>query len=288
MQEYYALFPHRRKKMEGGRVNSLLLDEYPLVLLPSLALEYGLLEAIILQQLHFWLQRSTHEHGGKRWVYKTYDEWAEEIPFVSKRTIRRTIRSLEEAGIIETGNFNEKAYDNTKWYTICYERLYGQNDHQPSGHADHHPSGHADHTNTIDYNNIDHNNNISSKNASLARGDEIEEFHRYYCEVWKDVFPRGPKLTQGRRKKIQARLRTYTLDELKKACDNLHASKWHRGENPNGQAYGTIDFLIRNDEQIDKWLQIKTTDPPYTAKKQNTLSEDELERRRRWALENDS
>ena len=83
---------------------------------------------------------------------------------------------------------------------------------------------------------------------------EAKEFHAYYCRVWSDVFPRGPRLTEDRRRKIIARLKTFTLDELKLACDALHRSPFHRGENDAGKPYGTIDFLIRSDSQVDKWL----------------------------------
>ena len=34
----------------------LLIDEYPLVVQPSLAALVGINEAIILQQIHYWLQ----------------------------------------------------------------------------------------------------------------------------------------------------------------------------------------------------------------------------------------
>jgi hypothetical protein len=32
---------------------SKLIDEYPLVVLPSLAVDYGLNEAIVIQQIHY-------------------------------------------------------------------------------------------------------------------------------------------------------------------------------------------------------------------------------------------
>ncbi|NUK31018.1 DnaD domain protein [Parageobacillus sp. VR-IP] len=101
----------------------LLLDEKPLVILPSLAAEIGLNEAIILQQLHYWLQESTNIHDGYKWVYNTYEEWREQFPFWSISTIRRIITKLEEKGLIIVGNFNKSKIDKTKWYRIDYEKL---------------------------------------------------------------------------------------------------------------------------------------------------------------------
>lgn len=102
---------------------NLLLDEHPLLILPSLACRVGLEEAIILQQIHYWLVRSTNEINGKKWVYKTYDEWHIEFPFWSVPTIRRKITGLEKSGIILVGNYNQYKLDQTKWYTIDYDKL---------------------------------------------------------------------------------------------------------------------------------------------------------------------
>jgi DnaD/phage-associated family protein len=104
-------------------VNKLLLDEKPLIILPSLAEKVGLNEAIILQQLHYWLQQSTNIRDGYKWVYNTYEDWQKQFPFWSKSTIRRTITRLENSGLIIVGNYNKLKIDNTKWYRINYEAL---------------------------------------------------------------------------------------------------------------------------------------------------------------------
>lgn len=99
-------------------MNNLLFDEHPLVLQPKLAKIIGLNEAIILQQLNYWLKRSNKFIDGHVWIYNTYSDWQEQFPFFSKSTIRRTISSLEEAGIIITANYNKAGFDKTKWYSI--------------------------------------------------------------------------------------------------------------------------------------------------------------------------
>lgn len=104
-------------------MNNLLLDEHPLIILPSLATSVGLNEAVILQQLHYWLQHSNHEHEGRKWVYNTYQDWKEQFPFWSTDTIKRTITKLEKKGIILSANYNKLKIDKTKWYSIDYEKL---------------------------------------------------------------------------------------------------------------------------------------------------------------------
>jgi DnaD/phage-associated family protein len=101
----------------------LLLDDEPLVILPSLAAKVGLNESIILQQLHYWLERSNHIYEGHKWVYNTYEEWQEQFPFWSVSTIRRIISKLEDKGLIIVGNFNKSKIDKTKWYRIDYDKM---------------------------------------------------------------------------------------------------------------------------------------------------------------------
>lgn len=100
-----------------------LLDEYPLIILPSLAVKVGLNESIILQQLHYWVHKSKHIEEGKRWIYNSYPDWQKQFPFWSEKTIKRTITKLENEGYILSGNFNKLSFDRTKWYTIDYEKL---------------------------------------------------------------------------------------------------------------------------------------------------------------------
>ena len=102
-------------------MSRLLIDEPPLQVLPSLAREIGLNEAIMLQQMHYWLIKSSHEFEGVKWFYKTLEDWQTEFPFWSTMTIRRTLSNLEKQKVIRVGNFNKKKFDKTKWYTIEYQ-----------------------------------------------------------------------------------------------------------------------------------------------------------------------
>ena len=102
-------------------MSRLLIDEPPLQVLPSLAREIGLNEAIMLQQMHYWLLKSSNEFEGVKWFYKTLEDWQREFPFWSAMTIRRTLSSLEKQKVIKIGNYNKKKFDKTKWYTIEYQ-----------------------------------------------------------------------------------------------------------------------------------------------------------------------
>jgi uncharacterized phage protein (TIGR02220 family) len=104
-------------------MSKLLIHDKPIMILPSLAKQIGLNEAIILQQIHYWLVSSQHEKEGRKWVYNTYKEWQLQMPFWSESTIKRTIKSLEEHGYLLSANYNRLKMDKTKWYSIDYEKL---------------------------------------------------------------------------------------------------------------------------------------------------------------------
>lgn len=108
-------------------MSKLLIDEAPLQVLPSLAKEIGLNEAIILQQVHYWItdkekRRDKKSHiDGKYWVYNSYPEWRQQFPFWSDDTIYRAVKNLESRGLLVSMQTN--SYDRRKWYTIDYTAL---------------------------------------------------------------------------------------------------------------------------------------------------------------------
>ena len=100
-----------------------LTHEPPLQILPTLAVKFGLNEAIVLQQLHYWLNQSNKIIDNKPWVYNTYQDWLKQFPFWSERTMQRILLNLEEKGLVESANHNPKKSDKTKWYTLNYAEL---------------------------------------------------------------------------------------------------------------------------------------------------------------------
>ena len=108
-------------------MSKLLLDEQPLLIMKNLATQIGLNEAIVIQQIHYWLEinkkADKNFKEGHYWTFNSYNEWEKQFPFWSKRTIQRAITSLEKSNLIITGNFNKLKIDRTKWYRINYEML---------------------------------------------------------------------------------------------------------------------------------------------------------------------
>lgn len=114
-------------------MSKLLINENPLVVLPTLAKLIGLQESIVLQQVQYWLSndKAGVVHDGFKWVHNSYAEWAENFPFWSASYIRTLIQKLEKDGLLISDQFAPNPYDHTKSYRIDYEKLDALLEHQP-------------------------------------------------------------------------------------------------------------------------------------------------------------
>lgn len=104
-------------------MSRLLINENPLQVLPTLACAIGLNEAVILQQVHYWMNSSRHTYDGRRWVYNSVPNWQKQFPFWSESTVKRALLSLEKQGMVISANYNRDPRDQSKWYSINYDAL---------------------------------------------------------------------------------------------------------------------------------------------------------------------
>jgi hypothetical protein len=104
---------------------SWLQSRHPIVISAELAEHVGLNEAIVLQQLNYWIEGtgSGIEHDGRRWVYNTQPKWQEQFPFWSVDTVKRTFTSLQKNGLILVRQLAKAKHDRTNYYAINHERL---------------------------------------------------------------------------------------------------------------------------------------------------------------------
>lgn len=110
-------------RVPTGARATLLLSKRPLLVPVELAAIIGLEEAIVLQQLQYWLDGSTHEHDGRRWIYNTLGEWQAQFPFWTERVLQRIMKSLVARGLVVVHRFNKANWDRTNWYAIEYEEV---------------------------------------------------------------------------------------------------------------------------------------------------------------------
>ena len=95
----------------------------------------GTIAATVLGRIAFWADHNEqsgsqdpdgepkHFKEGFWWTYNTYAGWYEQFGgSISFGSVRRSINELEDLGlVISTDRFNQKAYDQTKWYRVDFD-----------------------------------------------------------------------------------------------------------------------------------------------------------------------
>jgi len=93
-------------------------------------------------------------------------------------------------------------------------------------------------------------------NKPLSADTDVVEIFNY----WKQVMGKqgNTLLSQKRKKKIEARLKEYPIDEIKRAIDNCKLSPHHQGQNDQGTVYDDIELICRNPENIERFRDMQT------------------------------
>ncbi len=100
-------------------IGKYIIQDYPLIVLPMLAVAIGLNNAIVVQQLYFLSDRFEGKTiEGKRWIHLTDKELGDQFPFWSRNTIRRILQQLQEKGYVKTANLSDDPLDHTTWYMV--------------------------------------------------------------------------------------------------------------------------------------------------------------------------
>jgi hypothetical protein len=90
------------------------------------AIEYGLHEAVILQKITWWILENrrkglseTHFHNDLWWMYTSKAELQRDsCPYFSEKTIRTTLESLINSGILLKDNFHKNPLNRSQWYAV--------------------------------------------------------------------------------------------------------------------------------------------------------------------------
>jgi hypothetical protein len=86
----------------------------------------------VIQQIHYWIvenkRRGHNLIDDRTWTYSSYEEWQDQFPFWSISTIRRTLTSLKNQGLIFIEQLSDDKFDHRNWYAIDYEKFGEQID----------------------------------------------------------------------------------------------------------------------------------------------------------------
>jgi len=83
--------------------------------------------AVFIENIASWIRFNASKavpaqrnyHDGRYWTYSSYPELVKYFGNLwSVQTIRTMVNKCVKHGLLVTGNFNKKKYDNTNWYTL--------------------------------------------------------------------------------------------------------------------------------------------------------------------------
>ena len=257
-------------------MSKLLFNEPPLCVSPSLATVVGLNEALLLQQIHYWLDPRINKNciNGMHWVYNSYKDWQRQFPFFTEITIRRTIKKLEEMKLLIADNFNTKRSDNTKWYTINYEALQSleirsevnlsrpdQNDQAITSKQSRgliKMSRRPDQSDQVLYSDTKNNTKTSTNTLPKTKGGEgirmlsKESMEREMLLIWNEVADNAISrdTSPKRAKELQRVLTEYfnnNIDEWKLFCKTIASNDFLMGRTTKSTWKASLSWAIKPD-----------------------------------------
>jgi len=259
-----------KSSIDVNKVFQLLEEERPLIVKPTLAKEIGLNEAIILQQIKYWITNKRNEniYDGKKWVYKSYEEWREEFPFWGLNTIQRAITSLENQGLIISKQLGKLKMDRRKWYTINLTSSTTpkwDDDHTKMGwsatpkwddvlytettHKDYNKDNNVDFVDLSCSSVSDIVVGMVNKSAQIGTVNEIFDY-------WKEIMKHpNAKLDDKRRRSIQKALKDYPAEKIKEAILGCSRTPFNMGDNDRGTIYDDITLILRDSKHVEEFIR---------------------------------
>lgn len=104
----------------------LLPHDTVMLLQPQLVKQFGRAGALLLSQLHYWLNKKDSlgcSHQGNRWIYNTAEEWAEQLQ-LSARYVRQLFAKMADIGIVKIEKLHKIKSVRTNYYSIDYDQLH--------------------------------------------------------------------------------------------------------------------------------------------------------------------
>lgn len=116
-------------------LEELLFNDEPITINRKLAKCLGLKESLFIQRIISLCKieekldmkkEQTQEFGFfecRYWTKRSLKEWHEDFTFLSKETIKRTLKKLRNKCVILTSFLDNDHFDRTLWYSIDYDVL---------------------------------------------------------------------------------------------------------------------------------------------------------------------
>lgn len=237
-------------------------------------------EYCVLDSIH--LLSNNQKYGG--WCIASKHHLAETLD-ISERKVFQIINTLEAKGLIERNEqgslrtldeWNEKVANKGDYYVAFNGKESSFVTGKPLKHKPN-PLDSAKSADTLqnlqggmqnlqgdsaksaDYNNKENNNKNNNTYVDKSTS-EFEKFISFYeKESNKKVRSLKPRLA-----KFKARRKTFSYEEIEQAAQRILGDAFLQGDNDSSKVYGDIDYILRNDQIIEKHLQSNPTkwNPP--------------------------
>lgn len=213
----------------------------------DIAKDYGIVEAILLNNFEFWLEKNkanqTNFYDGYYWTYNSVKAFNELFPYLSPRKIQNALKHLRDENILQVGNYNKLKYDRTLWYAFTkkgeciMQKCKMDNDEMLNGNLQ----------NVEPIPNIKSNNKISYIKTDI--------YNKEFDELW-ELYPRKVSKAKALQSYIKARKNGVEYEIIKKGVENYsryvennrieqeyikHGSTWFNQECWNDE-YGGVKY----------------------------------------------
>ena len=215
----------------------------------ELAKEYGILEAILLKNIWFWIEKNRANeknfYDGTYWTYNSTRAFNELFPYASESSIKRALKSLQEKGIIKTGNYNKSSYDRTLWYafTDLGESIMSNRQMETNKSS----NGNKQNGLTIP----DINTYINTDNILDSKESNCQTEVRRCLDAWNELEEYGIKAvskvsnTSQRYQRLVARIKEYGIEDVLKAIEKIKGSSFLQGKSNSRRAWVvTFDWFV--------------------------------------------
>lgn len=229
---------HTQKSTARQALRSILGGR-PIAFHPELArILGGIAEAIYFQQLHFWGDKG-HDPDG--WIYKSKKDIQDETTLTRDQQ-DRIRKKLEKMGALETCKKQIKGAP-TLHYRTNIDFLIDQMVETETRETHDSKSGKP-----ANQNSGKPANPLYTENTTETTPENIENVLSFYQEK----INKGTRMTDKAKTKLKARLKTFTVEDIRLAIANFAADDWKM----KNLAKNGLAWFLHSDDRIETYRNL--------------------------------
>lgn len=239
----------------------------------------GIEAAVIYNELEFWgNNKSARSKNG--WVYKSYDEMLDKFP-LTEYQLRKVYKLLVLHGIIETKimkidgapTFHFRFLKNFRMETEkTSETMETEKTSETLIYTDNNTDNRKSSSASVQATSSAGDGNSPEKSSAAAPRDFVDQekvedrqmYYNMFLAITQKLGVKPRSFSAESRGKLKQRLKSFDISELLLAAENIKKDPFMQGQNDRHKFYGTLEYILRNDGNVEKWL-VKTVAPIKSA-----------------------